>query len=107
MDKYWGTIEWRKMEKIVLGGLLIIKSYNIILHTLATNECQELASKFEEKVKQSLAGIMKVYTNKIQDMQKDIQWLDINIQDEQPVPFSFFQKLENEYESIKAEVQGK
>ena len=50
---------------------------------------------------------MKVYTGNFQYMQKDIQWLEINLQDEQPVPFSFFQKLENEYESIKVEVQAK
>ena len=42
--------EWRNMEKNVSSGLPIIKSYDIRLHTLATNECQELASKFEENV---------------------------------------------------------
>ena len=31
--------EWRNMEKNVLGGLSIIKAYDIRLHTLATNEC--------------------------------------------------------------------
>ena len=48
--------EWINLEKNVPSGPLIIKSYDIILHTLASNECQELSSKFEEKVKQSLAG---------------------------------------------------
>ena len=43
--------EWRNIEKNVPSVLLIIKAYDIILNTLATNECQELASKFEEKVK--------------------------------------------------------
>jgi hypothetical protein len=50
------------------AGISIIKAYDIRLHTLATNECQEPASKFEEKVKQSLAGVMKVYTDNVQDM---------------------------------------
>lgn len=50
------------LEKNVPSSLLIIKAYDIKLHTLVTNQCQELASKFEEKVKQSLARIMKVYT---------------------------------------------
>ena len=111
MESLWEKVEelekWRNMKKNILGGLPIIKSYDIILHTLATNECQELASKFEEKVKQSLAGIMKVYIDNVQDLQKDIQWPEINLQDQQPVPFSFFQKLENEYEFIKMEVQAK
>ena len=49
------------MEKNVQSGLLAIKAYDIRLHTFATNECQELSSKFEEKVKQSIAGIMNVY----------------------------------------------
>ena len=83
MECLWKKIEevyeWRNLEKNVPSGLLIIKSYDIRLHTLATNECQELASKFEEKVKQSLVGIMKVYTNNVQDMKKDIQWLEIDL----------------------------
>ena len=77
------------------------------MYTLATSECQELASKFEGTVKQSLTGIMKVYIDNVQDMKKDIQWPYINIQDEKPIPFSFFQKWESEYESITTEVQAK
>ena len=38
---------WRNMEKNVPSGLPMIKSYDIRLHTLPINECQELASKFE------------------------------------------------------------
>jgi hypothetical protein len=53
--------KWRNMEKCVPCGLPEIKSYDIRLHTLATNECQELASKFEERARQSLAGMMDVY----------------------------------------------
>ena len=71
--------EWINQEKNVSSGLLIIKAYDIKLHSLATNECQELASKFEEKFKQSLAEIMRVYKDNLQEMQKDIQWLEINI----------------------------
>ena len=71
--------EWRNLEKNVPGGLPIIKAYDIRLHTLATNECQELASKFEENVKQSLEGIIKVYTDNVQYMQKDNKYLEINI----------------------------
>ena len=48
--------KWRKMEKSVPSSLLAIKDYDIELHTMATNECRELASKFKEKAGQSLAG---------------------------------------------------
>ena len=41
---------WRNMGKGVPSGLPpAVKAYDIRLHTLATNECQELASKFKEK----------------------------------------------------------
>ena len=43
--------EWRISEKNVHDGLPTLKSYDIRIHTLATHECQEFASKFEEKVK--------------------------------------------------------
>ena len=39
--------KWRSIEKNVPSSLLVIKSYDISLHTLATSECQELASRFE------------------------------------------------------------
>ena len=43
--------KWRSMEKNVPSSLPTVKTYDIKLHTLAMNECQELASKFEEKAK--------------------------------------------------------
>ena len=43
--------KWRNMEKSISSSLPVVKSYDIRLHTLATNECQELASKFEEKAR--------------------------------------------------------
>ena len=99
--------KWKNMEKIVPSGLPGIKAYDIRLHTLATNECQEMASKFEEKVKQSLAGMMNVYGESVHDIQKYIKWPEINFQDEHPIPFAFFQKIGDAYESVKAEVQSK
>lgn len=96
--------QWINLEKNFLDGLLIIQAYHIRLHTLATNEFQELALKFEEKVKKSIARIMKVYTDNVQGMQKDIQWPQINIQSKKPIPFAFFQQLEDEYEAAKVEV---
>ena len=37
--------KWRNMEKIVPSSLPMVKAYNIRLHTLATNECQEPGDK--------------------------------------------------------------
>ena len=98
---------WRNMEKNVPSGLPGIKAYDIRLHTSATNECQEIDSKFEEKVKQSIVGMMNVYDKLVQYIQKYIQWLEINFQDEHPIPFSFIQNLEDSYIFVKVEGQSK
>ena len=89
------------------SGLPTIKAYDIRLHTLPTNECQELASKFKEMARQSLAGMMDVYDKSFYDVQRYIQWPEINFKDEHPIYFSLFQDLEDKYEMTKAEVQAK
>ena len=66
--------EWRSSERNVHDCLPTFKSYDIMLHTLATHEFQELASKFEEKVKHSIARIMKIYKCNIQEMKKNFRW---------------------------------
>ena len=91
----------RNMEKSVPSSLPTTKTYDIRLHTLATNECQELASKFEEKARQNLAGMMDVYEKSIYDVQRDLQCIEINLRDENPISFSFFQDLEDKYEMTK------
>ena len=70
---------WRNMEKNVSSGLPTIKTYDFRLHTLATNKCQETTSKFEEKVKQSLAGMMNVYDKLVQDVQKYLHYPKVNL----------------------------
>ena len=62
----------------VPSSLPAVKAYDIRLHTLATNECQELASKFKEMARQSLEGMMDVYEKSVQVVQKYLQWLKIN-----------------------------
>ena len=52
---------WKNKEKSVPGSLPTIKTYDIRLHTLDTNDYQELDSKFEEKSRQNLAGMMELY----------------------------------------------
>ena len=95
---------WRNMEKSVPSGLPTIKDYDIRLHTLAINECQDLASKFEERARRSLVGMMDVYDKLVQDVSKYLQWPDINFQDEDPIYFSFFQEIKDTYEVVKVNV---
>ena len=57
--------EWRNKENNVPSGLLVIKSYDISVHTLATIECQDLAFRFEENAKQYLAGMLDLYEKSI------------------------------------------
>ena len=40
-------------------------------------------------------------------MQRNVQWLEIDLQQEKLMTFYFFQKLEKEYETIKVAVWGK
>ena len=96
--------KWRSMENNVPSILLVIKSYDISFYTLATTESQDLASRFEENVRQNIAGMMELYEKPIYDIQRYIQWPEISLKDEHPVPFSFFQKLEYNYEKLKVVV---
>ena len=51
MESLWIKVEdldkCKNIEKFFPSGLPRIKDYDIRLHTLATNECQEVSSKFE------------------------------------------------------------
>ena len=99
--------EWRNMENNVPSILPVIKSYDISVHALATTECQDLASRFEENARKDLAGMMDLYEKSIYHIQRYIQWPKINLEDEHLVPYAFFQKLEDNYEKIKVEVRAK
>ena len=99
--------KWKKMEKSIPSGLPTIKAYDIRLHTLATNECQETYSKFQERERQSLVGMMDVYDKSVQDVQRYLQWPEINFKDEHSISFYFFQEIEDTYEVTRVEVQEK
>ena len=103
-SKFEELDKWRNRVKNVPSSLPVVKAYDIRLHTLVTNECQELASMFEEKARQSLVGMMGVYDKSVYDVHKYIQWPEITFRDEQPISFAFFQELEDKYEMTKAEV---
>ena len=64
--------KWRSMENNVPTSLPVIKIYDISLHTLATSECQELTSIFEESTRQNIAGMMDLYGKYIYDIQRYI-----------------------------------
>ena len=99
--------KWRNMKKNVPSSLPVIKFYDIRLHTMDTNECQELGSKLKERARQSLVGMMDVYDQSVTYVQRYLQWLQINFRDEHPISFSFFQELEDKYEMTKVKVQAK
>ena len=56
------------MEKSVPNGLQEVKAYDIRLHTLATNEFQDMVSKFGVRARLSLAGMLSVYDKSIEDV---------------------------------------
>ena len=51
--------------------------------------------------------MMDVYYKLVYDVQRYLQWPEINFRDEHPISFSFFQELKDTYEVIKADVQSK
>ena len=60
--------KWTSIENNVPSSLPVIKTYDISLRTLDTSECQELASRFEEKDRQNLEGMMDLYEKSIYDI---------------------------------------
>ena len=106
-DKIKELEKWRNMEKSIPSSPLAIKYYDIRLHTVAMNQCQELASMFEEEDRQSIAGMMDVYEKSIYDVQRYLQWPEINFRDERPISFAFFQEIKDKYKMIKVEVHVK
>ena len=82
--------EWRITEKNIPSSLSMIKSYDITVHSMATRECQDLASKFEENARKDLARMMDLYEKCIFDIQRYIQWPRINFEDEHLVPYALF-----------------
>ena len=60
--------EWRSTEKNIHSRFLVIKSYDISVHTFPTIECPDLASRFEENDKKDLVGMMDLYEKSIYDI---------------------------------------
>ena len=51
--------------------------------------------------------MMDLYEKSIYDIQRYIQWPEINFEDEHPVPYALFHKPERNHEKIKAKVRAK
>ena len=98
--------EWRSTKKNIPSSLSIIKSYDIMVHSMDTTECQDLASRFEEIVRKNLAGMMDLYEISTYDIQRYIEWPDINFEDEHLVSYALFRQLDKDFVKVKGEVQA-
>jgi hypothetical protein len=64
--------EWRSTKRDILNSLSSIKSYDITVYTMATKECQDLDSWFEENAIKDLTGMMDLYEKTTYDIQRYI-----------------------------------
>ena len=53
--------EWRITEKDIPSSLPLVKIYDITIYSMAIEECQDLASRFEENARKDLARMMELY----------------------------------------------
>ena len=99
--------KWRSTKKNIPSSLPTIKSYDIMVHSMATKECQDLASTFEENARKNLAGMMDLYERSTYDIQRYIQWPKIIFEDEHPIPYALFKQLDDDFVKVKVEVQAR
>ena len=93
--------ESRSTKMNIPNSLPLVKSYDIIVYTMATEECQDLASWFEENSRKDLAGMMDLYENTTYDIQRYIQWPEINFEENHPVPITVFEEIEKDFERVR------
>ena len=74
---------------------------------MVIEECQDLASRFKENDRKDLEEMMELYEKSTYDIQRYIQWPEINFEDEHPIPISLFEQIESDFEKVKVEVQAK
>ena len=51
--------------------------------------------------------MMDLYEKYTYDIQRYIQWLEINFKDDHPVPITLFEQIEKDFEKFKVDVQAK
>ena len=69
------------LKKDIPSSLPSVKSYDITVYTMATEECQDLASRFEENARKDIAGMMDLYEKNTYDIQRYVQWPEINFKE--------------------------
>jgi hypothetical protein len=99
--------EWRSTEKDIPSSLPLVKSYDITVSSMAIEECKDLDSWFEENARKDLAGMMDLYEKSTYDIQRYIQWPEINFEEDHLVPITMFEQIEKDFEEVKANVQVK
>ena len=97
---------WRSTRRDIPNSLPSAKSYDITVYSMATEECQDLAFRFEENARKDLVGMMDLYEMTTYDIQRYIQWPEINFEEDHPVPITMFEEIEKDFERVKAEVQA-
>ena len=91
------TIEldrWRSIKENIPSSLPSVESYDIMVYSMATEECQDLASWFEENARKDLGGMMDLYEKSTYDIQRYIQWPELNFEEDHPVPITVFEEIE-------------
>ena len=99
--------EWRSIEKDIPSSLPSVKIYDITVYSMATGECQDLASQFKENARKDLARMMDLYEKSTLDIQRYVQRPEINFEEDHLVLITMFKKIEKDFEKVKAEVQVK
>ena len=98
---------WRSTKKNIPNSLPLVKSYDITVYSMATEECQDFASWFEENARKDLAGMMDLYEKYTYDIQRYVKWPKINFEEDHLVSITIFEQIEKDFEKVKAEVQVK
>ena len=74
---------------------------------MATKEFQDMASQFEENARKDLARMMGLYEKSTYDIQRHIQWHEINFKEDHPISITVFKQIEKDFEKVKEKVQVK
>jgi hypothetical protein len=67
-EKFIELDEWRRTKRDIPNSLPSVKIYDITVYTMATEECEDLASRFEENARKDLAGMMDLSENTTYDI---------------------------------------
>ena len=70
--------EWRSTKRDIPNSLPLVKSYDITVYSMATEECQDLASRFEENARKDLARMIDLNEKTTYDIQRYIHMRSIS-----------------------------